>query len=113
MLLQDTSQEGWTTDEELLPARVVSPRRILISELDAPNWTQRDLAHIMGRPYQAVNEIINGTKQITPDTALDLSQVFGTSPEFWANLEANHRAFLAKQKRDRDAKRTACRPSCT
>ena len=50
-------------------ARVVSPGQILTRELEARDWTQRDLAIIVGRPYQAINEIINGNKQITPDTA--------------------------------------------
>ena len=59
------------------------PGRILKQELDARDWTQRDLAAILGRPEQAISEIVNGTKQITPETSLELSQAFGTSPEFW------------------------------
>lgn len=79
------------------PARVVSPGKIITKELEARGWTQRDLAAIMGRPYQAVNEIIKGSKQITPDTARELAKAFGTSIEFWMNLEANYRLFLAVQ----------------
>ena len=79
------------------PARVVSPGQILTRELEARDWTQRDLATIMGRPYQAVNEIINGNKQITPDTARELAYAFGTSIDFWMALEANYRLHLAEQ----------------
>ena len=79
------------------PARVVSPGQILTQELEARDWTQRDLAAIMGRPYQAVNEIINGNKQITPDTARELAYAFGTSIDFWMALEANYRLHLAEQ----------------
>ncbi|MEW6027989.1 MAG: HigA family addiction module antitoxin [Chloroflexota bacterium] len=79
------------------PARVISPGKILTQELDARDWTQRDLAVIMGRPYQAINEIINGTKQITPDTARELAYAFGTSIDFWMSLEANYRLHLAEQ----------------
>ncbi len=79
------------------PARVVSPGQVISKELDARGWTQRDLAVILGRPYQAVNEIIKGTKQITPGTARELAKAFGTSLEFWMNLEANYRLFLAAQ----------------
>lgn len=79
------------------PARVVSPGQVISKELEARGWTQRDLAAITGRPYQAINEIIKGAKQITPDTARELAKAFGTSMDFWMNLEANYRLFLAAQ----------------
>ena len=79
------------------PDRVVSPGKVISKELEARGWTQRDLAAIMGRPYQAINEIIKGSKQITPETARELAQAFGTSMDFWMNLEANYRLFLAAQ----------------
>jgi len=72
------------------PARIVSPGQIIKDELDERGWTQKDLAEIMGRPYQAINEIIRSTKQITPQTARELAQAFGTSPEFWLNLEMKY-----------------------
>ena len=80
---------------ELHPARLVLPGRILRQELEARGWTQRDLAAILGRPEQVISEIIAGSKQITPETSIELSQAFGTSPEFWHNLEANYRLELA------------------
>lgn len=79
-----------------VPARLTLPGRILARELEARGWTQKDLATIMGRPVQAVNEIIKGTKQITPETALALADAFGTSAEFWLNLESNYRLNLAR-----------------
>lgn len=81
----------------LVPARVAKPGEIIAMELEARGWTQKDLADIMGRPLQAVNEIVNGNKQITPATAHELSQVFGTSPEVWMNLETNYRLFAARK----------------
>ncbi len=90
----------------LTPARVVAPGRILSRELEARGWTQKDLANIIKRPPQAINEIIQGTKKITPETALELSDAFGTSADFWNNLEANYRLHLAKkQKKDSDIQR--------
>ena len=82
----------------LTPARAISPGRILQRELDARNWTQKDLAEITNRPPQAINEIIRGTKQITPETARELSAAFGSTAKFWTNLEANYRLHLAKKK---------------
>jgi HTH-type transcriptional regulator/antitoxin HigA len=75
-------------EKALKPARAVEPGRILMRELEARGWTQKDLARIMGLPPQATNEIVKGTKQITPQTALGLAETFGTSAEFWTNLEA-------------------------
>ncbi|WP_017327595.1 HigA family addiction module antitoxin [Synechococcus sp. PCC 7336] len=83
--------------QTLVPARVSSPGRILSRELDARGWTQKDLAVIVERPPQTINEIVKGKKQITPETAMDLAAALGTSAEFWTNLEANYRLHLAQK----------------
>ncbi len=80
------------------PARVVSPGRVIKRELTARGWTQKDLAKIMGRPPQAISEIVQGKKSLTPNTAVQLAQAFGTSPELWINLESKYRLHLAQQK---------------
>lgn len=91
---------------QLKSARATSPGRVLLRELDARGWSQRDLAAIMGRPYQAINQIVRGVKRITPETARELAQAFGTSPELWMNLEVNYRLQLAKQeKKEREIAR--------
>jgi len=86
---------------DLRPARVAPPGRIIKRELDARGWTQKDLAEIMGRPPQAVSEIVQGRKQITPETALQLAAAFGTSPELWINLETNYRLYQAREEHDK------------
>ena len=90
-------------EQNLRPARPVAPGRILRQELEARGWTQRDLAAILGRPEQMVSEIINGAKQITPETSVELSEAIGSSPEFWYNLEANYRLELARRQGRDDA----------
>ena len=55
-----------------------------------------DLAAVLGRPLPAVNEIINGKKRITAETAKALALAFGTSAEVWLNLETVYRLSLAK-----------------
>ena len=82
-------------EESRRPARVSPPGRIISAELEARDWTQKDLAQIMGRPEQMVSEIIRGRKRVTSETALELADVFGTSAAFWANLEANYRLHEA------------------
>jgi HTH-type transcriptional regulator / antitoxin HigA len=84
---------------KLVPARVSPPGQIISRELAAREWTQKDLAEIINRPEQTISAIVKGTKQITPETALELASAFGTSAEFWTNLESNYRLFLARSAR--------------
>lgn len=86
--------------QALTPARAVPPGEILAEELEARGWTQKDLAAIMGRPTQVINEIINATKSITPDTAVELAAAFGTSAALWLNLEASYQLHLARQQKN-------------
>ncbi len=84
--------------DNVYPACAVSPGEIIKMDLEERVWSQRDLAEIMGRPPQAISEIIRGVKQITPETALELAQAFGASAEIWTNLEASYRLDLARQR---------------
>ncbi len=79
------------------PARAVPPGAILKRELKARGWTQQDLAMMLDRPPQLVSEIIRGKKRITERTALELAEVFGTSPELWLNLESRYRLHQARR----------------
>jgi len=69
-------------------AETFPPGEFLREELEARNWTQVDLATIMGRTSRLVNEIVNAKRAITPETAKALGEAFGTSPELWMNLES-------------------------
>ena len=67
------------------------PGEILSQEFLIPlGVTQVSLAHHIGVPVQRINEIVRGKRGITPETAWLLSQAFGTSPEFWINLQTNY-----------------------
>lgn len=48
---------------------------------------QTELAVKLGIPVQRINEIVNGKRGITPDTAWLFAAAFGTTPEFWMNLQ--------------------------
>lgn len=81
------------------PARVIPPGVTLKRELDARGWSQKDFAAILQRPEQAISEIVNGDKRITPETALSFASAFGTSAEFWLNLQSNYELRQAQQVR--------------
>ncbi len=64
-------------------------------EIAYRGWTQADLANIMGRPLQVVNEIINGKKAITARTAYELEAALGPSAVTWMNLETSWQLYRA------------------
>jgi len=75
------------------------PGEILMEEFLAPmEMTQSAFAEHLGIPVQRVNEIVNGRRGITPDTAWMFGRALGTSPEFWMNLQATY--DLARSRED-------------
>ena len=76
------------------------PGQILIEEFLEPlKMTQVALARHLDIPIQRVNEIIRGKRGISPETAWLLSQAFGTTPQFWLNLQMNYDLALRKPDR--------------
>jgi HTH-type transcriptional regulator/antitoxin HigA len=84
------------------PIEVSPPGETLLELIEERGIAQSELARRMGRPLNAVNEIVLGTKEITEDTALELERVLGTPAQFWLARESRYREFLARQ---RDAER--------
>ena len=52
--------------------------------------TQNKLAVSIGAPPRRINEIVCGKRGIAADTAIRLARYFGTSEEFWMNLQSNY-----------------------
>ena len=59
--------------------------------------TQRQLADAIQVPYQRVNEVVRGTRGVTPSTALRLSKFFGNSPGFWMSLQLRWDLYHAQR----------------
>ena len=86
---------------------IVSPPGATLAELiEERGIAQAELARRMGRPINAVNEMVLGAKEITEDTALELERVLGTPAHFWLVRESRYRECLARQ---RDADRAESR----
>ncbi len=68
-------------------AEVFPPGMFLEEELEARGWSQADLAAILGRPTQVVNEIVRAKKAITPETSVELGAALGVSRDFFLKLE--------------------------
>jgi addiction module HigA family antidote len=64
------------------------PGEMLMEEFLTPlGMTQVELARRIGVPFQRVNQIINRRRALSPDTALRISRLFGTTPGFWLALQ--------------------------
>ena len=86
-------------------AESFAPGEYIREEIEARGWTQIDLAEILGRPAQAVSEIITGKRSITPEMARALGDAFGTSAQLWLNLESSYRLSRVSAKDDSVARR--------
>ena len=85
---------------------LIHPGEILKTEfLDQLGLTAYALAKALRVPANRVTGIVNGDRGITADTALRLSRYFGTSPEFWLNLQAHYNLSVAKRTRGQKIER--------
>jgi len=80
------------------PLRPVHPGEILAEEFMKPmELSSNALARAIGVTPARVNEIVNGKRGITADTALHLSRYFGTTADVWMNLQARFDLETAKR----------------
>jgi len=76
----------------------IHPGEHLAEELDALDMSAAELARKIGVPTNRVTQILNGTRSITGDTALRLGHFFGTSAQFWLNLQTLYDLRIAQEK---------------
>ena len=68
----------------------VHPGEVLMADfIEGAGITQHFLAVAIGVPPRRINEIVHGKRGITADTAVRLAAFFGTSEEFWMNLQSH------------------------
>jgi len=76
----------------------ISPGEILFEEFMAPlDISQNKLARDLDVPVGRINDILKARRVITTDTALRLAVYFGTTPEFWLNLQNRYDLKIAKK----------------
>jgi antitoxin HigA-1 len=81
-----------------MPFTAIHPGEHLAEELKALDMSAAELARKIGVPTNRVTQILNGARAITGDTALRLGHFFGTSAQFWLNLQSLYDLRLAEQK---------------
>ncbi len=74
------------------------PGETLREDLDALGMSAAELARRIDVPVNRITEILNGRRAVTGDTALRLGRFFGTSGEFWLNLQKLYELRLAERK---------------
>ena len=83
-----------TTTDKLAP---IHPGEVLMADfIGGLGITQNKLAVSIGVPPRRINEIVHGKRAITADTALRLGKYFGTSAQFWLNLQTHYDLDVAE-----------------
>jgi len=82
----------------------IHPGEHLAEELEVLELSAAELARKMNVPTNRVTQIVNGTRSITGDTALRLAHFFGTSAQFWLNLQSLYDLRLAEEKAGKSIK---------
>ena len=76
----------------------IHPGETLREDLDAIGMSAAELARRIEVPVNCITEILNGRRAVTADTALRLGRFFGTSGEFWLNLQKLYELRRAERK---------------
>ena len=72
------------------PAHAFPPGEYLRDELEERGWTVTEFAEVIGRPVQAVSEILDAKREITTETALAIAEALGTTAEVWLSLQTRY-----------------------
>lgn len=74
--------------------------------MEGKGWTQDDLAEVLGRSRQHVNRLLQSKTSITPETAFELANAFGTSAKLWMNLQSSFELSCAAAEKQDVARRS-------
>ncbi len=83
--------------DELQPSEPIHPGEMLRDELQARGMSQRKFAALINMPYTAFNEIINGKRPITTDTALKIEAATGIGANIWRGLQSDYDMQTARR----------------
>ena len=88
----------------------IHPGEVLAEELEELGVSPTELSRQIRVPANRISQIINGKRAVTGDTALRLAHWFGSSPQFWMNLQALHDVRLADQKAGTEIRSLSTKP---
>ena len=85
--------------------QVIHPGEHLAEELKELGMSAAELARRLDVPTNRVTGILNGRRAVTGDTALRLAHFFGTTAEFWLNLQSLYELRIAQKKAGKSIER--------
>ena len=83
----------------------IHPGEILGDELEEIGISAKRLADVIEVPPNRVYQLLAGKRSMTADTALRLNRYFGTSADFWMNLQSTYELDLARQEHGKEIQR--------
>lgn len=83
----------------------IHPGEHLAAELEELGLSASELARQLGVPPNRITAILKGQRAITGDTALRLGHFFGSSPQFWLNLQSLYELRIAEEKAGKEIQR--------
>jgi addiction module HigA family antidote len=96
MEVRKMSNSSTITENDLIEP--IHPGEILMEDfIEGFGITQNKLAVSIGVPPRRINEIVHGKRGITADTAIRLARYFGTSEEFWMNLQSHYELRIERR----------------
>lgn len=95
-----------------MPRPAIHPGEILADRLIELGISPTELSRLINVPPNRVTQIIHGRRGITGDTALRLGHWFGSSAEFWLNLQSAYDIRVAEEKAGAEIARLPVRSDC-
>ena len=83
-----------TSVKTLKPFFIATPADYIKEQIEVRNWTQEDLADVLGLSIQTVNKLLKNKSSITVDVAKSLGKAFDQTPQYWLNLDNIYRLHL-------------------
>ncbi|MSP52240.1 MAG: addiction module antidote protein, HigA family [Alphaproteobacteria bacterium] len=80
-----------------MPTGPIHPGEVLKDEIVELGLSAKELARKLGVPAVRVTDIVGRRSDLTADMALPLSRYFGTTPEFWMNLQSRYALECARR----------------
>lgn len=96
------------TEKRICSDLPIPPGEYLAEVIAVKGITQAELARRLGRPVQAVNEIIKGEKVITPATALQLERALDVPAHIWTGLESRYQLIKARLEEKKQIQKESC-----
>ena len=96
-----------------MPRPAIHPGEILADELHDLGVTATELSRLINVPPNRITQIIHGRRGISGDTALRLGHWFGTSAQFWLNLQSAYDVRMAEQKAGKEIARLPVRTNAS